>query len=180
MTREKIDTNRLYPAVLRVMQSRGLLLGSYDSQSKPNLMTIGWGSMGSIWGEPVWIVLVRPSRYTYRCIEHTGCFSVNVPGADLNLACATCGSRSGRDVEKFEACDLTARKGQSVLAPVVAQCPLVYECQVIHASDIDPAKMDGRIVSGAYRDGDYHRMYFGKILDTGADPMVEDLLASDH
>jgi flavin reductase (DIM6/NTAB) family NADH-FMN oxidoreductase RutF len=180
MTREKIHTDLLYPSVLRVMRSRGLLLGSYDSRSEPNLMTIGWGSMGSIWGEPVWIVLVRPSRYTYQCIEHTGCFSVNVPGADLNLACATCGSKSGRQVNKFQACSLTHEKGRAVLAPVAKQCPLVYECQVIHASDIDPAKMDGRILSGAYRDGDYHRMYFGKILETRADAMAEDLLASDY
>ncbi len=177
MTKQDVLPETLYPRVLQVMRSRGLLLGSYDSATKPNLMTIGWGSMGSIWGEPIWIVLVRPSRYTYRCIEHTGCFSVNVPGNDLNMACATCGSKSGRDVNKFETCSLTAEKGQTVLAPTVKQCPVIYECQVVHASDIDPEKMDGRILSGAYRDGDYHRMYFGKILHTSADPMADDLLA---
>ena len=29
----------------------------------PNPMTIGWGTLGIIWGKPVFQVYVRPSRY---------------------------------------------------------------------------------------------------------------------
>ena len=174
MPRQAAPYGTAFPQVLKVMTGRGLLLGSYDAQGKPNVMTIGWGSLGSIWGEPVWIVLVRPSRYTWRCIEHTGCFSVNVPGDDLGMACATCGSRSGRDIDKFAECRLTHEKGQAVLAPIVAECPIVYECKVVHAADVDPTRLDGGIRSGAYRDGDYHRMYFGQILRTQIDAQAVD------
>jgi flavin reductase (DIM6/NTAB) family NADH-FMN oxidoreductase RutF len=179
MTRQMIRHTEYYPRVERVMVSRGLLLGSYDAAGKANLMTIGWGATGSIWGEPVWIVLVRPSRYTWRCIEHTGCFTVNVPGSDLSMACAVCGSKSGQDTDKFARCGLTEQRAGTVLAPTVQECPLVYECQVVHATDVDPRKMDGRILSGAYRDGDYHRMYFGKILATSAESGAGDFLAAD-
>jgi flavin reductase (DIM6/NTAB) family NADH-FMN oxidoreductase RutF len=157
-----------YDLVMEAMTRHGLLLGSYDAAGKPNVMTIGWGSIGSIWGVPIWTVLVRPSRYTYRGIEHSGCFSVNVPGEDLGYACAVCGSRSGRDIDKFDEAELVHEKGSAVLAPVVGQCPVVYECQVVHSSDVLPEKLADEIMSGAYRDGDFHRIYFGKILSTRA------------
>ena len=71
MQREKTDYTAHYASVMRAMTSGGLLLGSYDAGGMPNIMTIGWGAIGSIWGIPVWTVLVRPSRHTYRCIEHS-------------------------------------------------------------------------------------------------------------
>jgi len=152
------------------MTRQGLLLGSYDSAGKPNVMTIGWGALGRIWGVPAWIVLVRPSRYTFRCIEHSGCFSVNVPTSEMHMACATAGSSSGRDGDKFALAGLTAEKGRTVLAPIVAECPIVYECQVVHSNDVLPEKLAGEIISGAYMDGDYHRVYFGKVLSALAEP----------
>ncbi len=176
MAKEKIDYTDLYPQVMSAMTSHGLLLGSYDPAGKPNIMTIGWGAIGSTWGKPVWTVLVRPSRYTYQCIEHTGCFTVNVPGEDLGMACASCGSKSGRDSDKFVECGLTAEKATSVLAPVVVECPVVYECQVVHSNDVIPAKLADEILAGNYVDGDFHRVYYGQILAVRAEPNAAELL----
>ncbi|MHC4984135.1 MAG: flavin reductase family protein [Planctomycetota bacterium] len=176
MAKAKIRPSEYYDNVIEIMTSQGLLLGSYDAAGKPNIMTIGWGSVGAIWGMPVWIVLVRPSRYSYACIEHTGCFSVNVPTASMSMACAVAGSRSGRDVDKFAECNLTAEKGKTVLAPVVGECPIIYECQVVHSNDVLPAKLADEILSGAYIDGDFHRLYFGKVLSAEAEPDALELL----
>ena len=177
MAQKKIAYTEHYPAVMKALTSRGLLLGSYDAAGKPNLMTIGWGACGSLWGLSAWIVLVRPSRYTYRCIEHTGCFTVNVPTEALGMSCAICGSKSGRDTDKFAECNLTAERAAFVLAPRVAECPVVYECQVVHSNDVLPAKLAHEIASGAYKAGDYHRVYFGKILGAWAEPDAARLLA---
>jgi len=176
MTRQDIEYTQHYTEVMRMLTSHGLLVGSYDAAGKANLMTIGWGAVGSIWGVPLWTILVRPSRYTYRCIEHTGCFTVNVPTERLAMSCAVCGSKSGRDTDKFAACNLTAEKGRMVLAPTVAEFPLVYECQVVHSNDIVPARLADEIMSGAYMDGDFHRVYFGKILSVRAAPDAGKLL----
>ncbi len=176
MAKQKIRPTEHYDAVVDILTSRGLLLGSYDAAGKPNIMTIGWGALGSIWGIPMWTVLVRPSRYTYTCIEHSGCFTVNVPPESLSMACAIAGSRSGRDMDKFAECGLTAEKSPHVLAPVVAECPISYACHVVHSNDVLPAKLADEILSGAYVDGDFHRIYFGKILGAQAEPNAADLL----
>ena len=47
MTRQEIPFTEHYAAVMRALTTHGLLLGSYDSAGKANLMTIGWGSLGS-------------------------------------------------------------------------------------------------------------------------------------
>jgi len=101
---------------------------------------------------------------------------VNVPSASLAMACAVAGSRSGRDVDKFAECKLTAEKGKNALAPLVLECPIVYECQVVHSNDVLPMKLADEIMSGAYVDGDFHRVYFGKILSAAAEPDAAKLL----
>ena len=170
MARRKIHHTEYYAEVMKALTAHGLLVGSYDAAGKANLMTIGWGAMGTVWGVPLWMVLVRPSRYTYQCIEHSGCFTVNVPSEAMGMACALCGTKSGRDTDKFAEAKLTAVRSSSVLAPVVQECPIVYECQVVHSNDIVPSKLSDEIRSGSYVSGDYHRVYFGKILAAFADP----------
>ena len=176
MAKAKVLFTEHYASVIRVMTSRGVLLGSYDAAGKANLMTIGWGAIGSMWGIPVWMVLVRPSRYTFNCIEHSGCFSVNVPSDDMAMACAVCGSRSGRDTDKIAASGLTVEKAGTVLAPIVSACPVTYECQVVHSNDVLPAKLADEILTDRYIDGDYHRIFYGKILNVLADPNAAQLL----
>ncbi|MCX7805234.1 MAG: flavin reductase family protein, partial [Planctomycetota bacterium] len=132
--RREIHWTDRYVLVMDVLTDRGLLLVS--GRERPNPMTIGWGAVGSIWGKPMWIVLVRPSRYTYGLIEETGDFTVNVPGRDLERACAVCGSVSGRETDKFAGCGLTAGKSAKVVSAFIEQCPIHYECRVVHANDI--------------------------------------------
>ena len=176
MARQTIDHTRHYALVERILTSQGLLLGSTDHDDRPNLMTIGWGAVGRIWALPMWVVLVRPSRYTHGCIERSGCFTVNVPTPGMKSACATCGSKSGRDTDKFAECGLTPEKASSVNAPVIAECPVVYECKVVHANDVIPEKLDNKIVSSAYKSGDFHRVYFGEIMGAWADADAADRL----
>ena len=176
MAKSKISFNQHYDAVMHALTTHGLLLGSYDAAGKANVMTIGWASLGHLWGMGVWTVLVRPSRYTFRCIEHSASFSINVPPESLAGACAICGSKSGRDADKIAEAHLTIERGSTVLAPVIAECPIVYECQVVHSAEILPAKLAHEILAGAYVDGDFHRIYFGKILAARAEPDAEKLL----
>ena len=79
MASVEADFRQHFDLVMHALGTRGLLLGSYDVRGKANFMTIGWGTLGIIWGLPIWVVLVRRSRYTFGCIEHSRCFSVNVP-----------------------------------------------------------------------------------------------------
>ena len=176
MSKQAIRHTEFFAEVMEIMGSQGVLLGAYDAAGKPNLMTIGWGTIGIGWGKPIWIVLVRPSRYTYGCIERQGSFTVNIPTRAMAAACALCSSRSGRDTDKFAACRLTAEKATTVNAPAVVECPIVYECRVVHSNDVLPPRLAEEIRAGAYPGGDFHRIYWGEILAARAERNAAALL----
>jgi len=161
---------------LSVMGKMGLLLVSADPKGKPNAMTIGWGTVGIIWGKPIFTVLVRPSRYTYGLIENSEDFTVNVPTADMRDAVNFCGSKSGRDYDKFKENGLIALPSKNVKTPAIEQCSIHYECKIVHKNDVMKEKLDGKIVSSAYKSGDFHTIYYGEILGVYASPeLVKEL-----
>lgn len=154
----------------------GLLLASADAEGKPNAMTIGWGTIGIIWGKPIFIVLVRPSRYTYDLIEITDDFTVNVPPLELADEVLYFGTVSGRDHDKFKEKGLTATPGKKVKSPIVEECVIHYECKVVHKNDVIPDELAPEIRTGAYPKGDFHRIYFGEVLAVYADADAEERL----
>jgi len=97
-----------------ILDDEGLLLAATKPSGESNTMTIGWGTVGVIWGLPVFSVLVRPSRYTYEFIEASGEFTVNVPNPDMRSFVDFCGTRSGRDVNKFAEFNVATSPGQRV------------------------------------------------------------------
>jgi flavin reductase (DIM6/NTAB) family NADH-FMN oxidoreductase RutF len=143
-----------------------LLLASTRSDGQSNAMTIGWATPGIIWGLPIMTVLVRPSRYTYSFIEDSQVFTVNVPTAEMRGLVQLCGTRSGRDVDKLS--QVATSMGQNVNCVTIDTCPLVYECQVVHWNDVQPDNLLPEIIAGSYPHGDFHRLYYGKILGTFA------------
>jgi flavin reductase (DIM6/NTAB) family NADH-FMN oxidoreductase RutF len=133
------------------------------SAAKSNTMTIGWGSIGFIWGKPIFMVMVRPSRYTYAFIEASGEFTVSLPLSGMQAALNICGTQSGRDTDKLAVAGLKLAAGQKTAAPVVAGCGLYYECRVVYKQAMLPAAA-GQIKNQWYPEGNFHTLYFGEIL----------------
>lgn len=146
------------------MSQTGLLLSSTDGRGKQNVMAIGWGNIGIIWGKPMFIVLVRPSRLTYGLIDGTGEFTVNVPSQDLADTVNFCGTVSGRDHDKFKERELTVLPGRRVKSPLIEECVVHYECRVAHKNDVLPKELAQDIPPANYARGDYHRIFFGEIV----------------
>ncbi|MHC4479687.1 MAG: flavin reductase family protein [Planctomycetota bacterium] len=166
MELREVDYRQNLDHTLKVMGQHGLLLNSVDADGRANVMTIGWGCPGIIWGKPIFIVLVRPSRFTFGNIEATGEFVVSVPGDDMHETCLYCGSISGRDVDKFAERNLTPVEAETVGVPLIGQCVRHYECRVVHRNDVVDAEIAGEIRDDAYPRGDFHRLFYGQILRT--------------
>lgn len=148
---------------------QGLLLASRDADGRPNTMAIGWGTIGIVWGRPMFVALVRPSRYTHECIDVTGDFTVNVPYPQMAADVEFCGTVSGRDHDKFAERSFTVGESATVQSPYIDECGLVYECKVVQYTDVVPENFARQIIDEFYAGGDYHRVYFGHILRAIAD-----------
>jgi flavin reductase (DIM6/NTAB) family NADH-FMN oxidoreductase RutF len=75
-------------------------------------------------------VAIAHVRHTYGLLRDEGEFVVNVPDASLIEAVKLCGSRSGREGNKFEAAGLTPAPASEVQAATIAECGAQIECRV--------------------------------------------------
>lgn len=145
------------------MLPKGAFL-STAADGKDNTMTIGWGGLGFMWGEPVFTVMVRHSRYTHELIEKNPVFTVSLPvNEGFAKALGICGSRSGRDTDKFTECGLEKIPGQTVNVPVIKGCGLHIECRIVDKSTMSPANFDKELAGKWYASNDWHDYYTGII-----------------
>ena len=158
---KEISFDQYAPQVLQQLPKGAFLTVSHGGLD--NTMTIGWGSLGVIWGKPVFSVLVRPSRFTFGLLESSGEFTVSVPLTDMSKALGICGSKSGRDIDKFAAAELQKMQGIKISTPVIGGAGLHYECKVLFKQPMNPALLDPAINAASYSSGDYHTIYYGLI-----------------
>jgi len=125
-----------------------------------NTMTIGWGLTGFIWQRPVFMVAVRDSRYSFELMEAAGDFTVSLPFCDQAQALKLCGTKSGRDIDKFAASGLKPVAAQQTLSPVLDLAGLHYECRIRFKAPMDPGLLDAQL-EYLYPAKDYHSLYFG-------------------
>ena len=128
-----------------------------------NTMTIGWGLIGVLWQRPVFMVPVRDSRHTHSILERAMDFTVVAPSGDMKDALAFCGSRSGRDLDKFKACHLSTRPGLKTTSPIIELPGIHLECRILYKTPLDPTHLDPALHS-LYPAKDYHTLYFGEIV----------------
>lgn len=114
--------NMLYPLPVAMVSVA-------DKEGKQNIITIAW--TGTICSDPPMVsISVRPERYSYHMIKETGEFVINLTTKELAFATDYCGVKSGRDVDKFAAMQLTPVRGEKVKAPLIAESPVNLECKV--------------------------------------------------
>lgn len=143
------------------LQEGGIFLMVQD-----NPMTIGWAQLGVIWGRPTATVYVRHSRHTHALLENSQYFTLSVPekGA-MKEALRFCGTRSGRDVNKLEAQNLTLLPSRFDGQGGLAGCRFHIECRILHRTEIPMENIEEpAILSRYYPKGDQHTQYIAEIL----------------
>jgi flavin reductase (DIM6/NTAB) family NADH-FMN oxidoreductase RutF len=129
-----------------------------------NTMTVGWGSLGTMWGKPFAQVVVRPVRYTYEFIERFDTFTLTTFEPRYRRALNLLGTQSGRDGDKIAQAGLTPIASTRVAAPGFAEAEMILECRKIYWDDMEPGHFLDPAIESNYPQKDYHRIYFGEIL----------------
>jgi flavin reductase (DIM6/NTAB) family NADH-FMN oxidoreductase RutF len=130
-----------------------------------NTMTIGWATIGYVWRKPIMMVAVRLTRHTFSIIETAGDFTVSIPSSDMKKEIMFCGTKSGRDYNKFKECNLQTSDSQKVITPIIKVPGLHYECKIVYKSAMNPADLNKDYDAALYPEKDYHTLYFGEIVD---------------
>jgi len=146
---------------------RGIKRGAFltvQAGDALNTMTIGWATIGFIWQKPMMMVAVRDSRYTFGIIEKAADFTVTIPSGNMIKETTFCGTKSGRDLDKFKECNLKAAAGKKVISPIIDVPGIQYECRIVFKAPMNPALLDKDYDQSLYPKKDYHTLYFGEIV----------------
>ena len=130
------------------------VVGTYDKEGKPNMMTTSLGGICSL-TPPCVAVSLRENTHTYGNIVRHKAFTVNVPSEAHAREADFIGIVSGRNVDKFAATGLTPVRSKFVDAPYVREFPLNVECQLIQTVEIGQ-----------------HTQFIGEIMDVMAEESV--------
>ena len=165
MTKKEINPFDYAGEILKALP-RGILLTS-EAEDCVNAMTIGWGTLGIEWGTKIFTAYVRESRFTRELLDRTGEFTVCAPHGELTpqikKALAICGSKSGRDTDKFAESKLTLVDAEEVRSPAIKEFPLTLECRVVF-QEVQQIKKISSAFKKFYSKDDPHIAYYGEIL----------------
>lgn len=135
---------------------------------KYNAMTISWGSMGTIWGEPgngrpIITVYVNPLRYTYGVLNETDRFTVSFLPEDNRRDLLLLGSRTGRNGSPLKDTSLTVKEDHGFVT--FAEAIYTFECEKLYAETLKKENIPAAIAAQFYGpQEEAHRMYIGEVI----------------
>jgi flavin reductase (DIM6/NTAB) family NADH-FMN oxidoreductase RutF len=130
------------------------VVGTYNQDGKPNVMTIAWG--GICCSDPPCVcIALREATYTFGNILERRAFTISIPSEKYIKEADYLGMVSGRTEDKFSAAGLTPVKSDFVDAPYVKEFPFILECTLLQTVKIG-----------------LHTQFIGEIKDIKADETV--------
>jgi flavin reductase (DIM6/NTAB) family NADH-FMN oxidoreductase RutF len=130
------------------------VIGSYDKEGKPNVMTSSW--VGICCSKPATLMIcLREATYTHGNIMERKAFTVNIGSESSAHQAAYVGRVSGRNVDKFKRTGLTPIKSSLVDAPYIKEFPMIVECRLTKTVELGS-----------------HTMFIGEIKDVKADQPI--------
>lgn len=152
------------------------ILVTTKADDKANVMTIGWGTLGIEWATPIFTIYIRTGRFTHELLEKNPEFTICIP-TKLETAekkiIATCGSKTGRNINKFDEAGLTIIEPDLVKSPAIKEFPLTIECKIVFKIDQPIADIDSKFAkfypadvpsTNPRANKDLHTAYYGEIL----------------
>lgn len=163
-----MHTFQPYPIELMEMNpftklSKEWALVTAGSKKEYNMMTVSWGGVGVIWGKNAATIYVRDSRYTKEFVDESDFFTVAFLDENYREALNICGTKSGRDIDKFAESGLTPAFRHGI--PYPDEANLVFVCKKMAAVRMTEEHFTDPEVMKFYADGDMHTMYIAEIIE---------------
>jgi flavin reductase (DIM6/NTAB) family NADH-FMN oxidoreductase RutF len=137
----------IYPAPV-------LVVGTYNKNGTPNVMTAAWG--GICCSQPPCVsVSLRKVTHSHNNIMERHAFTISIPSEKHVKEVDYFGLVTGKTAEKFAATKLTPVKSKLVDAPYVKEFLLVMECKLVHVADLG-----------------LHTQFVGEVIDAKADESI--------
>jgi flavin reductase (DIM6/NTAB) family NADH-FMN oxidoreductase RutF len=126
MKKKPLALSRVY----RVIETGPVVLVTTSRKGRPNVMPMSWHTMIDF-DPPILGCVVSDRNYSFQTLRTTRECVINIPTVELASKVVKCGNSSGKTVDKFTAFGLTPRPAARVTAPIVDECYVNLECEVV-------------------------------------------------
>jgi len=145
-------------------EGHGVLLCAGD-KSGANAMTIGWGTLGTLWEKPIVTIYVRGGRHTHQFLEKCPYFTI-MKFADTKVT-DYMGTHSGRDGDKASALGLHIAYTKNG-TPYYKEATEVIECRIMYARPFSKEGYRDSVPQEVYTEpateADIHTEYIAEIV----------------
>lgn len=130
--------------------------------------TIGWGSLGDVWGgvssgRLIATIYVRPDRYTWNYLMRNDYFTISFFPEKYRKDLGLLGSRSKRDCDKFAMTNITAAAHDRGV--IFEEAELTFVCRKIYWEQFNRDHMADEFKDGFYGNRPVHYQFIGEIVD---------------
>ncbi len=136
-----------------------VMVTTVSAEGKPNIITLGW-AMPTSGQPPMCAISIGLPRYSHALLEQVPEFVLSFPAEDMEEAMLLCGTKSGRDTDKFREAGLTAIPATEVRPPLIGEAVTNMECRVVSSLRTgDHTIFAGEIVAAHHSVRDVRRLY---------------------
>jgi len=152
------------PGNIIKMLSEDWMLITAGTDEKFNMMTASWGGLGMIFGKPMAICFIIPTRYTYQLMETNDTYTFTFYTEAYRDALNYCGSSSGRDTDKVKGSGLTP-----ITTPLgskaFSEAWLIIECRKVVAQSLNHDFLYNEKIKAEWTGKQLHKMFIGEIVN---------------
>lgn len=160
---KKITPDKIPGNIIKMLTEDWMLITAGNNQEF-NMMTAGWGGLGSMFGKPVAFCFIAPTRYTYKLMEKNDTYTLTFYTEAYREALNTCGSKSGKDTDKVKASGLTPISTPEG-SKAFAEAWLIIECRKMVSQSIIPEAITNQKLKEEWEGKQLHKMFIGEIIN---------------
>lgn len=139
-----------------------ILIAAGDEEEN-NLMTASWGLFGTLWRKSIVEIFIRPQRYTKKFADENDMLTISFLPDGYREALKICGTKSGKDMNKWEAAGLHPYYVDGTVGVEEAELIIVGKKQ--YTQWVDPTLfIEKENDIKCYPEKDYHEMYMLEIV----------------
>ncbi len=98
-----------------------------DKNGKANPVTLGWTMIVS-GNPPMMAIAVAAKHYSIEAINHSKCFTIAFPSAQMAEEALFFGSKSGRNTDKFAESDCKTEPAKQIVSLLLSDAAANFEC----------------------------------------------------
>jgi len=159
----KVSINEFNKNVFTEIDKKWGIITAGDKFIGFNGMTVSWGGFGIMWNKPVAFIFIRKSRYTHEFLDKSNSITIAFLSDEYKNAKALFGSKSGRDMNKYEASGLHPVFEPDFNGYYPKEADYVFKMKVLYNTDLENMPED--IQNKFYPTNDIHTMYVCEIKE---------------